>query len=240
MPGCLGGAAHGRTTLTARMRLRRLTAHNVAASGAQRTGKPQVGMAASAGSLQRRGHRFESCHPHHPYSVRTPTDPLRIRASSAAWLGRIPPGGPASPPVSGYGPTCSAGPTHVASWYLHGGRVGQPGAGALHTRTATPGVPSVSGRGDRRARYEVQPAEGSCGRQDAGDVGADWRERFGQSTLGMPRPSWATMVAGRRCSGGRRGWGDGVVASREADADVQPTRGHGGCIHGAAVHRGDR
>jgi hypothetical protein len=41
------------------------------------------------------------------------------------------------------------------------------------------------------------------------------------------------------CSGGGRRWGDGVVASREADADVQPTGGHGGCVHGAAVHRGD-
>lgn len=62
----------------------------------------------------------------------------------------------------------------------------------------------------------------------------------GKSTLVLPHPAWAAKVAGRRCSGGRRRWGDGVVASREADADVQPTGGHGGCVHGAAVHRGDR
>lgn len=35
------------------------------------------------------------------------------------WPPELPPGGPASSPVSGYGPTCSAVPTHVASWYLH-------------------------------------------------------------------------------------------------------------------------
>src|SRR5262249_5744454 len=52
--------------------------------------------------------------------------------------------------------------------------------------------------------------------------------------------SWATKVTGRWSSSGRRRWGDGVVASREADADVQPTGGHGGCVHGAAVRRGDR
>ena len=53
-------------------------------------------------------------------------------------------------------------------------------------------------------------------------------------------PGWAAVVAGGGCSVCRRRWGDGVVASLEADADVQSTGGHGGCVHGAAVHGGDR
>jgi hypothetical protein len=39
-------------------------------------------------------------------------------------------------------------------------------------------------------------------------------------------------------SGGGRRWGDGVVASREADSDVEAAGGHGGSVHGSAVHRG--
>ncbi len=48
MPGCQGGAPHGRTTLTARTGPRRLTAHNFAASGVSQAGKPQLGMAVRA------------------------------------------------------------------------------------------------------------------------------------------------------------------------------------------------
>src|SRR6476469_7236286 len=47
------------------------------------------------------------------------------------------------------------------------------------------------------------------------------------------RTGAATSDAGRR-------WFDGVIASREADAYIQATGGHGGCLHSAAVHRGDR
>lgn len=50
----------------------------------------------------------------------------------------------------------------------------------------------------------------------------------------------ALPATARSCSGGRRRWRDGFVASREADGDVQPTGGHGGCVHDAAVDGGDR
>jgi hypothetical protein len=45
--------------------------------------------------------------------------------------------------------------------------------GAVVQRQAFPTCASVV---DRRACDEVQPAEGCCGRQDAGDVRVDWRE----------------------------------------------------------------
>jgi hypothetical protein len=43
----------------------------------------------------------------------------------------------------------------------------------------------------------------------------------------------------RRCSGGGCCWGDGVVASREADGDVEAPGGQGGGVHGSVVDGGD-
>jgi SAM-dependent methyltransferase len=65
---------------------------------------------------------------------------------------------------------------------------------------------------------------------------AEVRDRHQPFTITL---AWAAEVAGGRCSGGGRGWGDGVVAAREADGDVEAPGGDGGGVHGSAVHGGD-
>src|SRR5260370_27073808 len=71
---------------------------------------------------------------------------------------------------------------------------------------------------------------------DGGTLG---RSPMGSTGRGECRPARATKVAGRRCSGGGRRWGDGVVASREADGDVEAPGGDGGGVHGSVVDGGD-
>lgn len=65
-------------------------------------------------------------------------------------------------------------------------------------------------------------------------------ENLGAAALWECRPAWAAKVAERWRSGGGRRRGDGVVASGEADGYVEAAGGDGGCVHGAAVYRGDR
>src|SRR5260370_27494828 len=72
-----------------------------------------------------------------------------------------------------------------------------------------------------------------------GDGGTWGRSAMGSTGRGECRPARATKVAGRRCSGGGRRWGDGVVASREADGDVEAPGGRGGGVHGSVVDGGD-
>src|SRR5260370_8243743 len=71
---------------------------------------------------------------------------------------------------------------------------------------------------------------------DGGTLG---RSPMGSTGRGECRPARATKVAGRRCSGGGRRWGDGVVASREADGYVEAPGGDGGGVHGSVVDGGD-
>src|SRR5260370_1833172 len=65
------------------------------------------------------------------------------------------------------------------------------------------------------------------------------RSPMGSTGRGECRPARATKVAGRWCSGGGRRWGDGVVASREADGYVEAPGGHGGGVHRSVVDGGD-
>src|SRR5258708_38926767 len=65
------------------------------------------------------------------------------------------------------------------------------------------------------------------------------RSPMGSTGRGECRPARATKVAGRWCSGGGRRWGDGVVASREADGYVEAPGGYGGGGDRSAVHPRD-
>jgi hypothetical protein len=86
---------------------------------------------------------------------------------------------------------------------------------------------------------------GGCVREDAGRDAASvpGKEcRWRRDAAGVGESACHVLTAGLRAlatSVMRRRLFDGVLASGEADADIEATGGHGGCFYRAAVYRGD-